>query len=90
MRFIGLREFNGALAPEKVAEINEERKKYPNRYPKKLRFEDGTIAESWIGDGYKGFTIYETDDPQQLENLAKRWMPEMKWTFLPLLTKPHT
>jgi hypothetical protein len=76
------------MDPTKKPQIDNERKKFPNKYPKKLRFEDSTIAESWI-DKSKGFTLYKTDDVQQMNNLARFWLPNMLWTFLPLLSAPQ-
>lgn len=29
----------------------------------------------------KGFTMFETDDPQTLTNIANFYMPEIKWKF---------
>jgi len=30
------------------------------------------------------FILYETDDPKQLLNLQTFWLPEIKYTFIPL------
>jgi len=33
----------------------------------------------------KGFSVYETDDPDKLTNLAIFYHPEMTWKFVPLI-----
>ena len=37
-----------------------------------------------IGGESKGFSIYETDDIDQLTNTTIHYMPEMKWKFAPI------
>ena len=64
-------------------EIQEERKKYPDRYPKKLLSQDGTPIAGWTS-ARKGFQLYEATE-EQLVNLAARWIPEMSHKFVALL-----
>jgi hypothetical protein len=33
----------------------------------------------------KGFSVYETDDPDKLMKIAIFYMPEMKWKFIPII-----
>jgi hypothetical protein len=33
----------------------------------------------------KGFSVYETDDPDKLMNVAVFYMPEMRWKFIPII-----
>lgn len=62
--------------------IQEERKQYPDRYPKRLLHQDGTPI-LYSTSLMEGIGIYEgTED--QLMNLALRWLPEAKWTFTPI------
>jgi hypothetical protein len=66
--------------------IQEERKKFPDRYPKRLLLQYGTpIIFNISGRIGQGFGLYEGTDAQ-LRNLAARWIPEIKWTFKPILT----
>jgi hypothetical protein len=37
-----------------------------------------------IGGVQKGFTVYEVEDPEQLANMSLRYMPEMRYRFLPI------
>jgi len=42
----------------------------------------------WLGMENRGFTIYETDNPQQLVNLAAKFFPEKKSSFVSIFDKP--
>ncbi|MEM3640763.1 MAG: DUF3303 family protein [Candidatus Bathyarchaeia archaeon] len=33
----------------------------------------------------KGFSVYETDDPDKLMSLAVFYAPEMNWKFIPII-----
>ena len=71
---------------KKGQRIGEERRKYPNKYPNRLNLEDGRLAEFFLGKKgmMRNFIIYETEDPQQLLNLQTFWLPEIKYTFIPI------
>ena len=77
----------------KIQKFREERKQNPDRYPKRLRLEDGTMArfvllsEPNLGT-MKSITILETDDPQILYAAADRWAPEVRCKFIPLYQFP--
>jgi len=83
MKYIAYREVRtdvpGAFRAKNNA-IQEERKKYPDRYPKKLLFQDGTPIGVWTS-GSKGFNLYEATEEQMI-NLVARWIPETSWTFV--------
>ena len=87
MKFVGILEWTefSESARKKMEEGQEIRKKDPDRFPKKLRLEDGTLAQFGLitGGQKKSIIIYETDDPEQLYNLAVFWMPEVAFTFIP-------
>ena len=59
---------------KKNTAIQEERKKFPNRYPKPLSvpYHQGTG---------KLIRLYEGTS-EQFANLAARWVPELKWQFV--------
>lgn len=63
---------------EKDKQVNAEREKGTEKFPK-------TLSDSYsIGGESKGFILYETDDPDQLTNIALHYAPEMKWKFMPI------
>jgi hypothetical protein len=74
--------FNETLARNRDV-IQAERKKYPDRYPKKF------LEDHWLmsplpklsRDGCS-LAFYETDDQKQLTNIAMRWLPMMKFSFV--------
>jgi hypothetical protein len=87
MKFVGILKWTEVTDTflKKVEESQAIRKKTPDRFPKKLRLEDGSIAQFNLlaGGQKKGIIIYDTDDPEQLFNLARFWMPEITITFIP-------
>jgi hypothetical protein len=89
MKFIGIWEYDIITeeVQKKSAEILELRKKHPEKYPKKLRHDDGSTVEYglWIGGMKKGFSLYETDDVSQLQNLGQFWAPDLIFKFIPLV-----
>ncbi len=88
MWFIGYTEWHGKDPDVHRAindEIQEERKKYPDRYPKKLLHQDGTPISFTIACRIgHGFNLYEASE-EQLANLSARWFPEMTWKFVPII-----
>jgi len=62
--------------------IQVEREKFPNRYPMKLLFQDGTPIGAWTSPR-KWFNLYEGTE-EQLVNLSVRWFPEANVTFKPM------
>lgn len=81
MKYIAFWEFNPEdmdKVIEKNSQVLAEREKEPEKYPK-------TLSESYsIGGEYKGFILFETDDPDQLTNIILHFRPEMKWKFMPI------
>ena len=63
---------------KKNAAIQEERKKFHNRYPKGL-------SEVYYMDSGKLFRLYEGTE-EQFANLMQRWVPEMSWHFVSIFT----
>lgn len=44
-----------------------------------------TITEGYgLGGEFRGFQLYETDNPEHLTNLALYYAPEMEFTFTPI------
>jgi hypothetical protein len=87
MKFIGYWQSNSDDWDKMAAKndaIQVERKQYPDRYPKKLRYQDGSEIGGRTGGLGKGFVLYEGTE-EQLINLAVRWWPEFSWTFVPML-----
>ena len=70
----------------KKTEIDEEREKFPDRYPKFLRLKDGAPVMIMLGQSDKALQLYEATE-EQLINLTARWIPEVRWEFVPLLNK---
>jgi len=79
MKFIGFWEYcpeDIDKVIEKFKKMTAEREKGTEKYPK-LVFGPYTMFEE-----SKGFSIFETDDPDQLTNTWIHYMPEMKWKFV--------
>jgi hypothetical protein len=90
MRFIGIAEFNLEdydKAVSKNKELQEERRKYPDRYPRKILLENGETTEFFMGSAHKAFVLYEGTE-NQIANLGQRWIPEAKWKFIPIYKTP--
>ncbi len=44
-----------------------------------------TISEGFgLGGEFRGFQLYETDNPEHLTNLSLYYMPEMEFNFIPI------
>ncbi len=69
----------------KYTKIQEERKQFPDRYPKMLQLQDGTPI-TFMFESRKAIQFYEATE-EQLINLATRWLPEVTFEFVPLLNK---
>lgn len=63
---------------EKYRQGLAEIEKGTEKYPKPLSEPYG------MGGEFKGFQLYETDNPEQLVNLALYYAPEMKHKFVPI------
>lgn len=88
MRYIGVYEYDIEDVDNvftKGKEISAEREQFPDKYPKRLLLQDGSTAEFGVLGEPKGFTLYETDDPEQLMNLILFWSPVMEWKFMPII-----
>jgi hypothetical protein len=82
MRFMAVFEWD----PKDIEKIKKKRqqvpalrKKFPDKFPKSL-----DIA-SRLGGNTKSFSIYETDDEEQLLNFQEHWTPEVKIKWIPLI-----
>ena len=86
MMYMGIIELTGD--PGKANEISElidkEREQFPDRYPKQPRLQDGSIAQFMLGSNNKAFSLYETDNPDQLLRLAQRYRGVATMKFVPL------
>lgn len=81
MKYIAFWEFGpGDLDKivQKYEETTAEREEAPGKYPK-IIFQ----PHSYLGE-FKGFTLMEADDPEQLVNLQIQYMPGMKYSFVPI------
>ena len=63
---------------ERMAQSREIREKDPERFPK-------TIFEPFSMGVGKGFAVVETDNPDQLWNVALHYSAVATWKFVPLL-----
>jgi len=90
MRYIAFAEYNPEDLDKMMIKqrdlINAERKKFPKRYPKKF-LSDHALVGALPALTKAGCTLafYETDDPAQLANIANRWGPMIKFTFVPIM-----
>ena len=63
---------------EKYRQVLAETEKGTEKYPKALSKPYG------MGGEFKGFQLFETDDPEQMANIALHYAPEMKHKFVPI------
>ena len=63
---------------ERKAQTVAIREKDPERFPKVIF---GPFA---MGGEAKSFVVYETDNPDQLWNIALHYAPFVKWKFVPI------
>jgi hypothetical protein len=86
LMFIAFIEITGDV--KKVREISEriddERKQFPDRYPKQPHLDNGSIAQFMLGSNNKAFSLYETDTPEQLYRLAQCYEGEAEVKIVPL------
>jgi hypothetical protein len=81
VKFIGFWEYNLEDVDkvlEKFMTMTKEREKGSEKFPKMI------YGPYFIGGESKGFTIFETDNPDQLTNTTIHYMPEMRWRFAPI------
>lgn len=64
---------------EKFKKIPAIREKSPELFPKIV-----AGAYNFVGES-KGFAVYETDNPEQLINMAMYYMPYMKVKWIPII-----
>ena len=82
MQLIAFWEYKAEDIPkviEKLSQMTAEREKGTERVAKIVYGPYNFNGET------KGFTVYETDDPDKLMNLAIFYGPEMTWKFVPLI-----
>ena len=82
MKYVGFWDFDPKALDEIVRKSelsSKEREKSPGKFPEILQ------GPYIIGDESRGFTIYEVEDPGQLENVADHYSPEMKYEFKPIM-----
>ena len=56
----------------------EEKKKFPDKFPKVV------YPAHMMGVGEKAFSVYETDDERQLQNLIMHYFPEVYIEIIPI------
>jgi hypothetical protein len=56
----------------------EERKKFSDKFPKEV------YPAHWMGIGEKSFSVYETIDERQIQNLMMHYFPEVKFEIVPI------
>ncbi len=56
----------------------EERKRFPDKFPKVV------YPAHMMGIGDKSFSVYETDDERQLQNLIMHYFPEVNIEIVPI------
>jgi muconolactone delta-isomerase len=88
MKFVVFAKFS----PEDIEKIRakgqewvKELKQNPDKYPRYLRLQDGTGAGFGMIGQYKGITLLEADDEEQMQNTVSFFAPLMKFTYLPIL-----
>ena len=74
---------------ESGKKIWAEREKVPDKYPKQIFPDHGILGDlPTFTEDIRGFTIYETDDPQQLKNVVAFWTAQgiksFKRWFIPI------
>jgi hypothetical protein len=81
MKFIAFFEYDAEVSMkiiEKFRKTAAETEKGSKRFPKRI------FGPFHFGGQAKGFSVYETDDPDKLSNFAAFYMPEMKMKFIPI------
>lgn len=81
MKYVGFWEYSpGSLMKviEKFRQMTAEREDGNKDFAKIIFGPFRLFGES------KGFSIFETDDPEKLTNIANFYMPEVKWSFVPI------
>lgn len=80
MRFIVYYEF----CPEdfdkvitKMRKLQEERKKYPGKYPK-------TLFPPQVTGYCKGFTLFDVENEEQRARIGMHYFPELKLKWVPI------
>jgi hypothetical protein len=81
VKFVGFWEYcleDTDKVVEKFRQVTAEREKGTTRFAKVIFGPFHLSGES------KGFTVFETDDPDALTNTAMFYVPVMKWKFVPI------
>jgi hypothetical protein len=81
MKFVVFWEYDAEVAMkviEKFRQISAEFEKGSERFPKRI------FGPFHFSGECKGFSVYETDDPDKLTNFTAFYMPEMKMKFIPI------
>ncbi len=75
---------NREKALKRGSEWNKDLKQNPEKYPRDMRLQDGTAIRFAMTGQYKGFSLNEVDNEEQMRNLVEFWIPLMKFTFVPI------
>ena len=81
VQFIGFWEYSA----EGTDKVIERLKKMPVGEKRPEKFAKVIFGPYTFDGERRGFTIYETDDPEKLANVQIYYGPEMNWKFVPLI-----
>jgi hypothetical protein len=79
--FIGFWDYSA----EDTAKVIEKLKQMPVGEKRPKRFAKVVFGPYTFNGERKGFSVYETDDPETLTNVQIYYAPEMNWKFVPLI-----
>jgi hypothetical protein len=75
---------------ERSKEWVKEQKAHPEKYAKWMRLQDGTAIGYGIVGQYKGFSLREVDDVEQMNNAMRFWNPLLQLSYYPIRKSPGT
>ncbi|MBS7648267.1 MAG: DUF3303 family protein [Candidatus Bathyarchaeia archaeon] len=81
MKYIGYWEYSPTKITtviEKFRQMTADRENMEEKYAKIIFGPYRLFGES------RGFSIFETEDPEKLANIANFYAPEVKWEFIPI------
>jgi hypothetical protein len=81
VKFVAFWEYDAEVAMkviEKLKQMTAEREKGTERVPKLIFGPFNFAGET------KGFSVYETDDPDKLTNMTAFYMPELRMKIIPI------
>ena len=77
------------IISEKDREFQEEREKFPDKYPKRtLPNKSGYWLPSKIGKVWKGFILYDVENEEQMINFTLFWSSVYQMEWIPIISRP--